>query len=148
MEKINQVAVNGQNYEIEDKVARDQFSTIKNLTDRVAALEKNSIKIISFNERNNETLNSLTVNGVEYTNKEDIVEQLKQLKTCFKYNEDRNPYNHYNVCLINQDGRDLNKMQIVEINNPTDTMIYIYFITINTDTLLVTVKDKDIAFAH
>lgn len=38
MEKINQVAVNGQNYEIEDKVARDQFSTIKNLLDNISEL--------------------------------------------------------------------------------------------------------------
>lgn len=129
-------------FDVNGKTLQQRLDDLEN---KVAVLEKNSIKIISFDARNNEYLNSLTVNNVKYTNKEDIIEQLKQLKTCFIYTNGR-PYHEYDVCLIHQDNTNANKIQIIEFKNPINTMIYFYYYTIDTNSLLVTLENKFITF--
>lgn len=119
---------------------------ISDFETRIAALEKNSYKVISFTSNLN-VLTSLTINDVKYINKENIVEQLKQLKYCV-YNESSAPYNSYCLCIIGNGTKySNNKIKLVKINlNLSDTVyeLPVQIRTINLNDLSFTMENKTI----
>ena len=83
-------------------------------------MEKNNYKVIDFNINSN-VLTSLTVNDVKYTNKEDIVEQLNNLKYCVIKGGGA-PYNMWSLCIVGNGTPYSTKIKLVRINMNTNNI--------------------------
>ena len=95
--------------------------------------KKNSYKVIKLGISSN-TLTSLTVNDINYTNKEDIVEQLNNLKYCVIKGGGA-PYNMWSLCIVGNGTPYNTKIKLVvismNVNNLFNLLVNIYEINRN-----------------